>query len=143
MFAHLVSSRYHPKEKSFSLPDVPKMTNFTLRISDKQLVKEFDELAKIHGMTRTAFIIQLMQDAVNAGFIPMRDGEGFRALADNGGEATITRHNNYVSGGMQGLNKKQEAAYELAKNLASPEQGSQWIRARKTLEDCGFKVYRL
>jgi hypothetical protein len=119
------------------------MANFTLRVTDKQLVQEFDELAKIHGMTRTAFIIQLMRDAVNNGFIPTQDGEGFRALTSNGGEATITRHNDYVSGGMRGLNKKQEAAFELAKKLASPEQGSQWIQARKTLEDCGFKVYRL
>ena len=119
------------------------MIKFTLRIDDEQLVKDVDELARIHGMTRTAFIIQLMQDAVNAGYFPMRDGEGFRAISDTGGEATITRHNDYVSGGMRGLNKKQEAAYELAKKLASPEQGSQWIQAREILEKSGFKVYRL
>ena len=119
------------------------MIKFTLRIDDEQLVKAFDELAKIHGLTRTALILQLMQDAVNAGYFPMRDGEGYRALAENGGEATITRHNNYVSGGMQGLNKNQEAAYELARKLASPEGGSQWIQARQVLEKSGFKVYRL
>ena len=119
------------------------MNKFTLRIDNEQLVKEFDELANIHGMTRTAFIIQLMQDAVNAGYVPVRDGEGYRALADTGGEATITRHNNYVAGGMRGLNKNQEAAYELAKKIASPEQGSQWIQARQILEKSGFKVYRL
>jgi hypothetical protein len=119
------------------------MNKFTLRIDDEQLVKEFDELANIHGMTRTAFIIQLMQDAVNAGYVPMRDGEGYRALVGTGGEATITRHNNYVAGGMRGLNKNQEAAYELAKKMAGPEYGSQWIQARQILEKAGFKVYRL
>jgi hypothetical protein len=44
---------------------------------------------------------------------------------------------------MRGLNKNQEVAYELAKKLASPEQGSQWIQARQILEKSGFKVYRL
>ena len=61
------------------------MIKFTLRIDDEQLVKDVDELAGIHGMTRTAFIIQLMEDAVNTGYFPMRDGEGFRAISDAGG----------------------------------------------------------
>ena len=119
------------------------MTKFTLRIDDEQLVKAFDELAKIHGLTRTALILQLMRDAVNAGYIPMRDGEGYRALAASGGEATITRHNDYVSGGAHGLDGEQAAAYELAKELAGPQGGSQWLQARQILENAGFKVYRL
>lgn len=119
------------------------MIKFTLRIDDEQLVKEFDELAKIHSMTRTALILQLMCDAVNAGYVPMRDGEGYRALVESGGEATIIRHNDYVSGGKRDLDENQEAAYELAKRLASPEGGSQWPQARQILEKSGFRVYRL
>ena len=119
------------------------MTNFTLRVNDDELINQFDELAETHGMTRTAYIIQLMRDAVSAGYIPMRDGEGYRAVTASGGEITLIRHNDYVSGGMNRLSEKERVAFEQAKKQASPESGSQWLDARRILEAAGFKVYKL
>jgi hypothetical protein len=119
------------------------MVKFTLRIDDDRLVAQFDELARDHGMTRTAFIVQLIEDAVNAGYVPMREGEGFHAITMSGGEISLKRHSNYVSGGMSGLDEAQKAAFERAKELAGPEYGSQWIEARKILEDVGFRVFKL
>ena len=52
------------------------MVKFTLRVDDDDLIDRFDELARDHGMTRTALIVQLMHDALNAGYIPLRAGEG-------------------------------------------------------------------
>ena len=94
-------------------------------------------------MTRTAYIIQLMQDAVDADYMPMRDGEGYRAVTETGGEVTLLRHSKYVSGGMSDLSAEQVAAFEQAKQLASPEGGSRWFEARQALETAGFKVYQL
>ena len=118
------------------------MVKFTLRVGDEKLVNQIDELAQTHGMTRTAYIIQLMQDAVDSGYVPMRDGEGFRAATTTGGEITLIRHNNYISGGMSQLDERERTAFEQAKKVASPEFGSQWIEARRLLEDVGFKVYK-
>jgi hypothetical protein len=120
------------------------MVKFTLRVEDNELIGHFDELARTHGLTRTAFIIQLMEDAVNAGYVPMREGEGFRAINANGAEVSLIRQNKYVLGGMHGLlEEAQEAAFEQAKKVASPDYGSQWIEARKLLEKAGFKVFKL
>jgi len=48
------------------------MVKFTLRVDDGELVGRFDDLARDHGMTRTALIVQLMEDAINVGYVPMR-----------------------------------------------------------------------
>lgn len=120
------------------------MVKFTLRIDDDNLIDRFDELAREHGMTRTALIVQLMQDALNAGYVPMRSGEGLRAITGSGAEVALTRHEKYVSSGRTGLlSEEQEAAFERACVLAAPERGSQWVEARKTLEAAGFKVFKL
>lgn len=119
------------------------MIKFTLRVDDDELIDRFDELAKIQGKTRTAYIIELMKHAVDIDYVPAREGEGFRALTDSGGEATLMRHGRYVSGGMAGLDRAQEAAYEQARRVASPENGSQWKEARQVLEKAGFSVYKL
>lgn len=119
------------------------MVKFTLRVDDDELIGRFDELAKTQGKTRTAYIIELMQHVVNVDYVPAREGEGFRALTDSGGEATLMRHGRYVSGGMAGLDAVQKSAYRQAHVLASPENGSQWKEARQILEQAGFRVYRL
>lgn len=120
------------------------MVKFTLRVEDDNLVSQFDDLARDHGMTRTALIVQLMKDALNAGFMPMRDGQGFRAITGSGAEIELVRHEKSVSSSKQGLlNDDQDAAFERAQHLASPEYGSRWVEARKTLEEAGFKVFRL
>jgi hypothetical protein len=116
---------------------------FTLRVADA-LVDQFDDLARDHGMTRTALIVQLMEDALHAGYVPMREGEGFRAITGSGAEVSLTRHEKYASSGKHGLlNDDQEAAFERACAIVSPENGSQWVEARKTLEKAGFKVFKL
>ena len=103
------------------------MVKFTLRVDDNNLVGRFDELASTHGMTRTAFIVQLMQDAVNAGHVPMRDGEGFRAITGSGTEVSLIRSNKGVSSEQQGLlNDDQEVAFERAKQISEPAYGSRW-----------------
>lgn len=120
------------------------MVKFTLRVDDDVLVSQVDELARTHGMTRTALIIQLMVDAVNAGYVPLRDGEGFRAITGSGAEVSLTRYSEHVDSSRQGLlNDDQEAAFEHAKKIASPENGSRWIEARERLEEAGFKVFKL
>jgi predicted transcriptional regulator len=119
------------------------MVKFTLRVDDDELVGRFDELAKTQGKTRTAYIIELMKHAVETDYVPTREGEGFRALTEAGGEATLMRHSRYVSGGMAGLDAAQESAYEQARKVASPENGSEWKKARKILENAGFRVYML
>lgn len=119
------------------------MVKFTLRVDDDELIGRFDELAKTQGKTRTAYIIELIQQAVDRDYVPAREGEGFRALTNEGGEVTLMRHDRYVSGGMAGLDAVQEIAYEQARKVASPENGSQWKEARKILENAGFSVYRL
>ena len=119
------------------------MVKFTLRVDDDELVSRLDELAKTQGKTRTAYIIELMQQAVDRDYVPAREGEGFRALTDAGGEVTLMRHDRYISGGMTGLDLPQKSAYEQARDAASPENGSQWKETRKILEKAGFSVYRL
>lgn len=119
------------------------MVKFTLRVDDEELVGRFDELAKTQGKTRTAYIIELMQHVVDTDYVPTREGEGFRALTDAGGEATLMRHNRYVSGGKAGLDIAQESAYERAREVASPENGSEWRQARQILEEAGFRVFKL
>ncbi len=120
------------------------MVKFTLRVDDDEMVGQFDGLARDHGMTRTALIVQLMEDAISAGYVPMREGEGFRAITGSGAEISLTRHEKYVSGGKHGLlTDDQEAAFARAQQVADPEYGSQWVVARKTLEKAGFKVFKL
>ena len=120
------------------------MAKFTLRVESDDLVSQFDELARDHGMTRTALIVQLMEDAVNAGYVPMREGEGLRAITASGAEISLARHEKYVISGEHGLlNDDQEEAFAWAKRIASPEYGSQWVDARKVLEKAGFKVFKL
>lgn len=120
------------------------MAKFTLRIDDDDLVKQFDELARDHGMTRTALIVQLMQDALNAGYVPMREGEGFRAITGSGAEISLTRYENHTASGRHGLlNDDQESAFARAQTVANPEYGSQWVEARKILEKAGFRVFKL
>ena len=119
------------------------MIKFTLRVDDDELVSRLDELAKNQGKTRTAYIIELMQQAVDIDYVPAREGEGFRALTEAGGEATLIRHSRYVSGGKAGLDHVQEIAFQKARAVASPENGSHWKKARQILEKAGFSVYKL
>ena len=100
------------------------MVKFTLRVDDDGLIGRFDELAKTNGKTRTAYIIELMQHAVDTDYVPAREGEGFRAKTETGGEATLIRHSRYVSGGMTGLDPVQKSAYEQARELASPNMAA-------------------
>jgi hypothetical protein len=120
------------------------MVKFTLRVDDNSLVSQFDKLARTHGMTRTAFIVQLMQDAVSAGYVPMRDGEGFRAITGAGTEISLVRFKKGVGSEQQGLlNDDQEVAFERAKQISDPAYGSRWVEARKVLEEAGFRVFKL
>lgn len=119
------------------------MIKFTLRVDDDELVGRIDDLAKSQGKTRTRYIIELMEQVVERDYVPTRDGEGFRATTDRGGEVTLIRHDRYVSGGMAGLDIDENAAYEQAREMASPENGNQWQKARAILEDAGFRVFML
>ena len=120
------------------------MVKFTLRVDNKELVNQFDELARTHGMTRTAFIVQLMKDAVSAGYVPMRNGEGFRAITGSGAEVSLIRSNEDVSSKQQGLlSDDQEAAFKRAKQISGPESGNRWLEARTILEEAGFMVFKL
>lgn len=119
------------------------MIKFTLRVDDDELVERIDDLAKLQGKTRTRYIIELMEQAVERDYVPTRDGEGFRGITDQGGEVTLIRHDRYVSGGMAGLDPNENVAYERAREVATPENGSQWKKARMILENAGFQVFML
>ena len=120
------------------------MVKFTLRVDDDELVEQIDELARSHGMTRTALIIQLMNDAVNLGYVPRRDGEGYRAITGSGAEVSLIRYSESVAANVQGLlNDSQDAAFKRAKTITSPKDGSRWIEARDILEKAGFRVFKL
>ncbi len=120
------------------------MTKFTLRIDDDALIDRFDALARDHGLTRTALITRLMRDALDAGYVPRRPGEGLRAITGSGAEVSLERGERYVRSGRAGLlTDAQEAAFERACALAAPERGSQWVEARKSLEEAGFKVFKM
>jgi predicted transcriptional regulator len=119
------------------------MIKFTLRVDDDELVERIDDLAKAQGKTRTRYITELMEQAVERDYVPTRDGEGFRAITDKGGEVTLIRHDRYVSGGMAGLDSDENAAYERAREVTTPENGSQWKKARIILENAGFHVFML
>lgn len=120
------------------------MVKFTLRIEEDEMVDKFDDLARSHGLNRTAMIIQLMTDAVQAGFGPLREGEGYRALNASGTEITLVRHEDHATAEVDGLlNDTQEEAFELVKKMIRPESGSLWVAARHILEQAGFKVFKL
>jgi hypothetical protein len=120
------------------------MAKFTLRVEDDEIVNQFDDLARDHGMSRTALIVQLMEDALKAGYVPMRAGEGFRAITGSGAEISLVRHEKHASSNATGLlNDDQTVAFERAQHLVSPESGSRWVEARKTLEEAGFRVFKL
>lgn len=118
------------------------MTNFTLRVDD-ELIRQVDKLAQIHNMSRTAYIVYLLEEAVDAGFAPVRDGEGYRGVTETGGEITLIRHNRYVSGGIHCLSNAELAAFEKAKQIVTPAAGNRWREARHILEEAGFKIYKL
>jgi hypothetical protein len=44
---------------------------------------------------------------------------------------------------MAGLDIDENTAYEQAREMASPENGSQWKKARTILENAGFRVFML
>lgn len=120
------------------------MVKFTLRINDDNLVKQVDSLARVHGMTRTALITQLMEDAVNAGYVPIRIGEGYRAITGSGAEISLIKNKKSVGSEQNGLlNDDQEEAYRRAKQISEPGYGSRWLEARMVLEEAGFKVFKL
>ena len=111
----LVTLWYHIASFGIHRRRVGKMVKFTLRVDDDTLVSRFDELAREHGMTRTALIVQLMQDALDAGYVPMRPGEGLRAITGSGAEVSLERREKYVSSGRAGLlTDEQEAAFDRA-----------------------------
>ena len=72
-----------------------------------------------------------IRDALDAGYVPRRPGEGLRAITGSGAEVSLERGERYVRSGRAGLlNDAQEADFARACALAAPERGSQWVEAR-------------
>ncbi len=110
---------------------------FTMRFRDEVDVKKLDQIARSHGLDRTAFLNYLAMTAVEQGFVPMLPGEGYRATASSGGMVFLTMDKESASGTASGLTDEEEMAYQQAQNLAD---AGFWHPAKFYLRQAGFEV---
>lgn len=112
------------------------MPKFTTRFSEP-LIQPLDQLAAAHGLSRNAFLEHLARQAVQRGFIPIRNGEGFKASAPSGGVLTLIQQDGFVAAGQRDLAADELEAFQQARQLA--EQGN-WYRAKRLLAQAHFSV---
>ena len=100
-------------------------------------------LDQLRGDTsREEFIRQKLAEVAEAGEVPApRFGKGLRAFTPTGGKARLVAYTADVGGGASNLSQEELAAYERAKLLAAPANGSKWDEAKAILEAAGFEVF--
>lgn len=89
------------------------------------------------------YLLYVLQTMAGSSYVPSRWGEGYRAFTPTGGKCTMTRGDNYVSGGASNLSQAEMDAYQKAKMLADPKNGGRWVEAREVLESAGFEVWNV
>ncbi len=113
---------------------------FTLRLSD-EMVEKLDKLARSQGMNRTEYIVCLVEEAVERGFIPIRIGEGYRGVSPEGKIISLVKGNGLLLTGVDGtMNQAEQEAYDQAIRLA--REGF-WHPAKHALEKAGFQVINI
>lgn len=119
------------------------MTDLIIRNVPDEILTELDRLAEVAKQSRQQYLITRLAELVEAGPIPARWGEGFKAFTLDGGEITMRRLDASIQAGAKSLTQEQMDAYQRAKLLADPKNGSQWGEARKILEKAGFEVFNI
>lgn len=113
------------------------MPAFTMRLDD-ELTEALDALFPLYGYrSRHHFLEHLAQEAVARGFVPMRVGEGYRAVAPSGGVLSLVQQMDLVATGARHLNPEEVQTYQQARHFA--EQG-EWLAARQLLQAANFVV---
>lgn len=119
------------------------MADILIRNVPDDVKARLESQVGLHNQSMNAYLLTILQDAAGSDYIPTRWGEGYRCLTPSGGKCTLTRGDNYVSGGATELSQVEFDAYKKAKMLADPKNGSKWIEARKVLQEAGFEVYNV
>lgn len=68
---------------------------------------------------------------------------GFKGITQNGGTCTIKNFEPAIGGGAKNLTQAEMDAYNNATMYADPANGSDWDRAKRTLEAAGFEVFNV
>lgn len=116
-----------------------------IRDVKEEVVEALDRLARETGMSRSSYIRARLTDAAQAGRLPARFGEGYRAFASGGGKATLKRGGpgDRVQRGARKLSQEEFDAFQRACMVADPRNGGDWLEARRILEAAGFEVFHI
>lgn len=117
------------------------MADIMIRNIPDDIAARIAEIAEASGQSREAYLRQRLAEIAEAGEIVPRWGDGFKCFAKSGGEVTLRSLAESISGGAKNLTEKEFAAYQRARLLADPRNGSKWGEARKVLEEAGFEVF--
>ncbi len=112
------------------------MATFTTRFQDS-LLEPLDRLAAAHGLSRNAFLEYLATDAIRKGFIPIKKGEGLRAVGQSGAVITLKLYEGVQTTGQQLLAKPEQLPFLQARKAAM--QGN-WQQAKRILMSARFVV---
>lgn len=105
-----------------------------------EVVAKLDQLKG--NLSREEFIRQKLAAIAETGEVPPpRFGKGLRASTETGGKVRIVQYIESVGGGASELSQEQFSAYQRARLLADPRNGSKWQEAQAVLEAAGFEVF--
>lgn len=119
------------------------MADIIIRNVNDETASAINALALAAGMSREEWLRRKLETIAQTGEYQPRIGQGIKAIASNGAEATIRLYQEDVGGGAKNMNQKQFTAYERAKLLADPRNGARFAEARKVLEEAGFEVFNV
>jgi hypothetical protein len=119
------------------------VTDLIIRNVSDEVVAELDRLAESANQSRQQYLLTRLAEMAEAGPIPTRWGQGFKAFTPDGGEVTIRRLTESVQAGAKQLTDAQYKAYQRAKLLADPKNGGRWDEARRVLEQAGFEIFNI
>lgn len=119
------------------------MADITIRNVDEKTVEALNEQAKEAGISREALIRQALDKVANGDYIPATWGQGFEAYTKDGGRVRLINLSESVQSNATKLTSEEMSAFNRAKLLASPKNGSRWQDARKALEEAGFEVFNV
>lgn len=116
------------------------MANITIRDIPDDAIAAID--AMLQGKSREAYLRDLItQAAESPAPVQLKWNQGLKAIAPEGGNATLKNMVESVSSGANNLNQVQFDAFQRAKMQADPRNGGDWAKAKETLESAGFEVY--
>lgn len=113
--------------------------SFTTRFS-QPLIQPLDQLAAAHGLSRNGYLEYLAQQAVRTGFIPINNGEGFKATSPTNVCVTFIKEETVITNGQQLLAKSEQFTFLRARKLAEQDK---WLAVKQLLIHAGFIVTHL